>query len=133
MRPFSLLGLKSAKAKAVKPAAKSSAKKLVLRAPTRADNDEDEEDAVGDADPSVWAIQVGAFSDYRPAHKAATDAAKKLGGLVSKGSIDIDKAGKGRQQLYRARISGFSENQARAACKRLERAGKSCKLVNPNT
>ncbi|MBI3443978.1 MAG: D-alanyl-D-alanine carboxypeptidase [Magnetospirillum sp.] len=124
----------AAKAPAAKPAVKAKpvvGKKVVLRAPSRAAED-DEDDAVGDADPSAWAIQVGAFSEYRPAHKAASDAAKKLGGLVSKGSIDIDKAGKGKKSVYRARISGFNEDQARAACKRLERAGKNCKLVNPN-
>ncbi|RAU20705.1 D-alanyl-D-alanine carboxypeptidase [Paramagnetospirillum kuznetsovii] len=111
------------------------AKKVAMRAPSRAasnDDDDDDDEAVGDADPSSWSIQVGAFSEYRPAHKAATDAAKKLGGLVSKGSIDIDKAGAAKKPVYRARISGFNEDQARAACKRLERAGKSCKLVNPN-
>ena len=109
-------------------------KKVAMKAPSRAAaaEDDDEDDAVGDADPASWAIQLGAFNEYRPAHKAASDAAKKLGGLVSKGSIDIDKAGKGKKPVYRARISGFNEGQARAACKRLERAGKPCKLVNPN-
>ncbi|BAE49922.1 D-alanyl-D-alanine carboxypeptidase [Paramagnetospirillum magneticum] len=122
-----------APAKAVAKAKPAPAKKVVLRAPARAaDDDDDDDDAVGDADPSGWAIQVGAFSEYRPAHKAASDAAKKLGGLVSKASIDIDKAGKGAKALYRARISGFTEDQARAACKRLGKAGKSCKTVNPN-
>ncbi|KIL99698.1 D-alanyl-D-alanine carboxypeptidase [Paramagnetospirillum magnetotacticum MS-1] len=116
----------------VKPKPASS-KKIAMRAPSRAANDDDDDDdAVGDADPAAWAIQVGAFSEYRPAHKAASDAAKKLGGLVSKASIDIDKAGKGKKALFRARISGFTEDQARAACKRLGRAGKSCKPVNPN-
>ncbi len=124
-----------AKAKTVilKPPAKASAK-VAMRAPARGatSRDDDEDDAVGDADPGAWSIQVGAFNAYRPAHKAATDAAKKLGGLISEGSIDIDKGGAGKKNLYRARISGFSEGQARAACKRLERAGKNCKLVNPN-
>lgn len=122
---------KAAKAVKAKPA---PAKKVAMRAPARAanDDDDDDDDAVGDADPAGWAIQVGAFSEYRPAHKAASDAAKKLGGLVSKASIDIDKAGKGAKTVYRARISGFTEDQARAACKRLGKAGKSCKPVNPS-
>jgi D-alanyl-D-alanine carboxypeptidase len=110
----------------------AAAKKVVLRAPARAADDDDDDDAVGDADPAGWAIQVGAFKEYRPAHKAASDAAKKLGGLVSRASIDIDKSGKGAKLLYRARISGFTEDQARAACKRLGKAGKTCKTVNPN-
>lgn len=105
-------------------------KKVAMRAPSQDEDDEDE--AAGDADPASWAIQVGAYHTYKPAHKAASDAARKLGGLVAKASIDIDKAGKGRKLVYRARISGFNEEQARAACKRLGRAGKSCKLVNLN-
>ena len=119
-----------AKAPVKAAAAKPQPKKLAMRAPARADDDDD--DAVGDADPSAWAIQVGAFNGYSPAHKAASDAARKLGGLVSEATIDIDKSGNKKKPVYRARISGFNEGQARAACKRLERAGKSCKLVNPN-
>ncbi len=123
-----------AKAKPVAKTAKAKPqpKKVAMRAAAR-DDDDDDDEAVGDADPSSWSIQVGAFNEYRPAHKAATDAAKKLGGLISKGSIDIDKAGAAKKPVFRARISGFNEDQARAACKRLERAGKACKLVNPNT
>jgi D-alanyl-D-alanine carboxypeptidase len=118
---------------AAKP--KVQAKKVAMRGPAKAAAaaaDDDDDDAVGDADPAGWSIQVGAFSQYKPAHKAASDAARKLGGLVSKASIDIDKAGKGAKAVFRARISGFTEDQARAACKRLGKAGKSCKTVNPN-
>ncbi|MGE5516166.1 MAG: D-alanyl-D-alanine carboxypeptidase [Bacteroidota bacterium] len=103
--------LKVAKAKAARKAA--------------ADDDEDE----GDLDPSSWAVQVGAFSDYKPAHQAASAAAKKLGGLVTKASIDVTKARQGKQTTYRARLSGFTEDQARAACKRLSRAKKACTVV----
>ncbi|CAA7613051.1 D-alanyl-D-alanine carboxypeptidase [Candidatus Terasakiella magnetica] len=125
---------KSAKAKPAiaEKKAKAPVKAVAMRGPSAKDDDDDD-DAVGDADPSGWAIQVGAFGEYKPAHKAATDAAKKLGGLISKGSIDIDKAGSKAKPVYRARISGFTEDQARSACKRLGRAGKNCKLVNPNT
>ncbi len=114
---------------------KSSSTSLAMRGPSRADrdDDDDDEDAVGDADPAPWSIQVGAFGQYTPARKAASDAAKTLGRMVSKGAIDIDKAGNAKKPVYRARITGFNQDQARAACKRLERAGKSCKLVNPNT
>jgi D-alanyl-D-alanine carboxypeptidase len=115
---------------AAKP--KAPVKKVAMRSPAKAAADDEDDDAVGDADPAGWSIQVGAFSKYKPAHKAASDAARKLGGLVSKASIDIDKAGKGTKAVYRARISGFTEDQARAACKRLGKAGKSCKTVNPN-
>jgi D-alanyl-D-alanine carboxypeptidase len=111
----------AAKGKAIK--AKAKAKAIVP---------DEEDEAAGDADPSPWTIQVGAFSTYQPAHKAATDAVKRLGGLVSKSSIDIDKGKQGKQVMYRARVTGFTEEQARSACRKLERAKKSCKVIQPS-
>lgn len=89
-------------------------------------------DAVGDADPVSWGIQVGAYTSPKPAKSAAVAAMKKLGGLVAPATIDVDTAKAGKHTLYRARIVGFTEDQARAACKRLERAKKDCRVVNPN-
>jgi len=106
--------------------AKAKAAKLKVAARRKAVEEEDDE---GDEDPVTFAIQVGAFSDYKPAHQAASAAAKKLGGLVSRATIDVDKAKQGKQMMYRARLSGFTEDQARAACKRLSRARKDCKVV----
>lgn len=116
--------------KAERPAAKAkqTSLKVAKAKATRKTVDDDDEDE-GDLDPSSWAIQVGAFSDYKPAHQAASAAAKKLGGLVTKASIDVNKAKQGKQVVYRARLSGFTEDQARAACKRLGRAKKACAVV----
>jgi D-alanyl-D-alanine carboxypeptidase len=111
--------------KAVAVAARTPAKGKALAPPAR-------DDAVGDTEPSPWTIQVGAFSDYKVAHRAATDAAKKLGGLVTKATIDVDRARQGKQTLFRARVGGFTEDQARAACTRLERARKACKVIQPS-
>jgi D-alanyl-D-alanine carboxypeptidase len=120
----------SASAKADKPAkvAKVKAAKLKVAQRRKTADDDDE----GDDDPVAWSIQVGAFSDYKPAHQAASAAAKKLGGLVSRATIDVSKAKLGKQMSYRARLSGFTEDQARAACKRLSRAKKDCKVVQPS-
>jgi D-alanyl-D-alanine carboxypeptidase len=125
--------VKPTAAKVATPA-KAKPTKVAMRAAKAADDrdDDDDDDALGDTDPSPWSIQVGAFGEYRPAHKAATEAAKRLGGLITKATIDVDKAKQGRQTVYRARLSGFNEDQARAACKKLERARKACKVVNPN-
>ncbi|EPY01441.1 D-alanyl-D-alanine carboxypeptidase [Magnetospirillum fulvum MGU-K5] len=86
---------------------------------------------MGDSDLSSWTIQVGAFKDYRPAQQAAAQAARTLGHLAAKGSIDINKM-KGHKPMYRARLAGLNESQARAACKRLGKAGQSCKLIGPD-
>lgn len=102
-------------------AAKSG--KLKVAAAANTDNEQ------GDGDPDSWSIQVGAYSAYKVAHQAASSAAKKLGGLVSKASVDVNKAKQGKSILYRARLSGFTEDQARAACKKLSRAKKECRVV----
>jgi D-alanyl-D-alanine carboxypeptidase len=118
-------------AKTDKPAkvAKVQTAKFKAAQRRKAAADEDEE---GDDDPVSWSIQVGAFNDYKPAHQAASAAAKKLGGLVSRASIEVAKAKQGKQTNYRARLTGFTEDQARAACKRLSRAKKDCKVVQPS-
>ncbi|WP_245644323.1 D-alanyl-D-alanine carboxypeptidase family protein [Magnetospirillum moscoviense] len=87
----------------------------------------------GDVDSDSWAIQVGAFGSHKPAHQAASAAASKLGGLVSRATIDIDKVKAGKAHTFRARLTGFTEDQARAACKRLAKAKKDCKLVQPSS
>ncbi|MGE5505500.1 MAG: D-alanyl-D-alanine carboxypeptidase [Actinomycetota bacterium] len=113
----------AAKGKAIK--AKAKAKAIVP-------DEDDEDEAAGDADPSPWTIQVGAFSAYKPAHKAATDAVKRLGGLVSKATVEVDKGKQGRQTMFRARVTGFTEEQAKTACRKLERAKKTCKVIQPS-
>ncbi len=92
----------------------------------------DEMRGSGDSDPASWAIQVGAFKDKKPAHRAAATAAKKLGGLIASASIDIDQAKQGKRTLFRARLIGFTEDEARAACKKLKRAKKACAVVQPS-
>jgi len=87
----------------------------------------------GDSDSDAWAVQVGAFSEHKAAHHAASAAASKLGGLVSRATIVVDKGKQGKAQVFRARLAGFTEDQARAACKRLAKAKKDCKLVQPST
>lgn len=84
------------------------------------------------AEAESWVIQVGAFKEFRPAQQAAAKAAQTLGRLIGKGAIDVDKL-KGSPPVYRARLAGLSQSQARAACRRLGQAGQGCKLIGPNT
>lgn len=102
----------------------SSVKQVSMRAAKSTETEEE-----GDDDPSTWAIQVGAFSSYKPAHSAASSAAKKLGGLVSTAAVDVSELHRGKKTTYRARLTGFTEDQARAACKRLGRAKQACQVV----
>lgn len=112
--------------KLIASAAGDSARKASFKAATAADEE------VGDANPDTWGIQVGAFSDYQTSHKAASSAAQKLGRLVSAATVDVSKTKAGKKTVYRSRLVGFTEDQARAACKRLSKAKKSCAVVQPS-
>ena len=85
-----------------------------------------------DDDPAEWGIQVGAFSGFKPAHHAAAAAARKLGGLIAEATIDVNKQRAGHRTVYRARLTGFTEDQAHAACRKLAKSKKSCRVVTPN-
>ncbi len=88
--------------------------------------------AQGDDDPAAWGIQVGAFSGLKPARHAAAAAARKLGGLIAEATIEVAKQRSGHRTVYRARLTGFTEDQAHAACRKLAKSKKSCRVVTPN-
>jgi len=89
--------------------------------------------AEGDDDASDWAIQVGAFAQFKPAHHAASNAVSSLGGLIAKASIDIDTGHVKRATVYRARLIGFSASQAQAACKKLAKVKRECHVIQPES
>jgi D-alanyl-D-alanine carboxypeptidase len=72
-----------------------------------------------------YGIQVGAYSQYKGAQRAATNAAQSLPKLLSDGRIVIDPQKNAGTTLYRARVVGLSRNDAETACKRL----KDCLVV----
>ena len=92
-----------------------------------------EQESQGDDENAAWAIQVGAFSLYKPAHHAAATAARSLGGLIARASIDIDSGQTKKHSVYRARLIGFSATQAQAACKKLARAKRECHVIQPES
>jgi len=105
----------------------SGPKSIVLRAPRARPTE-----GMGDDDPSSWAIQVGAFAGYQPAKQAASTAAKSLGGLAAHANVDVDRRKSGRHTVFRARLTGFTEDQARAACRKLGKSKRECHVVQPS-
>lgn len=103
-----------------------------LLAAARDINVDEELHGSGDTDPATWAIQVGAFSDAAPAKRAANSAAKSLGDLAAQAAIDINRTKQGGATLYRARLTGLTEDEARAACTRLKRAKSACAVIQPD-
>lgn len=77
---------------------------------------------------SGWAIQVGAYKRYAPAHLAIMRAARAVPQLHSRQvTIIPDEAESGR--VYRARLVGLSERLARISCLELKQKNIACIVV----
>jgi len=83
----------------------------------------------GDAEDDNWGIQVGAYAQQAKAKQAASAAMHKLGKLVADGDVSVAKAKQGHQQMFRARVVGLAEDDARTACKRLSKSHTSCSVI----
>jgi D-alanyl-D-alanine carboxypeptidase len=70
----------------------------------------------------TWFIQVGAFQ-REPAARTAAQAAQRQ---APTGHIQITEVRAGQAHLYRARVAGLTEGEARAACRSLERERVAC-------
>ena len=77
-------------------------------------------------------IQVGAFIKFAQAQNAADDAANQIQNLIRAVAVDIQVViAKGRT-LYRARLTGMSQERARESCGHLHAVGQDCALVTPS-
>lgn len=78
----------------------------------------------------TWAVQVGAFGSNANAHKAAEAANASARGALAGGLIAVaeGKDGKGAK-LFRARITGLTEKEARDACQALARQKSACVAI----
>jgi D-alanyl-D-alanine carboxypeptidase len=77
-----------------------------------------------------YGIQVGAYSKYGAAQKAAQSAAKAEPQLLAEARIIIDtqKMNNG-SKLYRARVAGLSKNDAQTACRNLKAKSTDCLVL----
>ncbi|MFC5556838.1 serine hydrolase [Methylobacterium iners] len=77
--------------------------------------------------PTAWVIQLGAMDDEDKAKSMLAEARARAGGMLGKAAPYTVKVEHGGATLYRARFSGFSEqDDAQDACKALKRSGFSC-------
>lgn len=76
----------------------------------------------------TWSIQVGAFKLFKSAHAAASRAMHKLPVLTSS-RVEVVPSGSGKRQIYRARLIGLSEADARSACRQLKKKKNSCVII----
>ncbi len=78
-----------------------------------------------------WAIQVGVFTRFAPAHLAVTRAAGRAFRLLRKARVTIIPVKQDGAIRYQARLTGLSEQRARHACKVLAGKKIDCFAVSP--
>jgi D-alanyl-D-alanine carboxypeptidase len=69
-----------------------------------------------------YGVQVGAYSQYAPAQKAALRVTRAMPDLFTDSRIAIDEQGK----LYRARVTGLTKADAEKACAQLKSQKADC-------
>lgn len=79
-----------------------------------------------------WGVQVGAFKGFNRARLAAGQAAQRLSGLPVTATIEVLPLIDGKDTLYRARIVGMEQDNARNICRQLRSNALPCAMVTPN-
>jgi D-alanyl-D-alanine carboxypeptidase len=81
----------------------------------------------------MWGIQVGAFTGPEAAKKAATAATEKAPALLKGTQVAVDLiTGEDGGKLYRARLVGLGEKDARKACTELQNQSMPCMAFKAN-
>ena len=81
---------------------------------------------------SHWGVQVGAYRRFASAHLAAQKAARHATQHLVAGRVAIRPIKAVTGEVFRARITGVTEQNARLACDKLKKAKISCHVVPPN-
>ena len=76
----------------------------------------------------TWAIQVGAYDSKKKGLAALSEARNRAPTNLKQAKVQIIPAKNGRKTIYRARLTGLTEQSARAACGTL---GKTCQTLPP--
>lgn len=80
---------------------------------------------------SHWGVQVGAFSSKAAGNKAVSQAVKQAPFLLRTAKPSVVQAKAGKETVYRARLIGLDEKDARKACAVLSKHGHHCVAVSP--
>ncbi len=104
--------------------------RLPVTKPTRKGNKHDEASGVGDADPGGWGVQLGAYARESAARNAVEIASKRHASLIADGRTVVSAAKTGKTVVYRARVVGITEGQARTLCRKFTGA-QGCQVIQP--
>ncbi len=80
----------------------------------------------------AWGVQVGAFTTLEQSRSAADRAVRLARGTLSNATVDLSSSEANGRVLYRARLLGLTEEQARQACRALARHRAACQAVPPD-
>lgn len=80
---------------------------------------------------ALYAIQVGAFSEYKWAKRGLSKAQKALSGQIvqGKGTRIVERKSDKNRAIYRARIIGMSKDEANKACDILKKRSLRCLAI----
>ncbi|PWC84044.1 D-alanyl-D-alanine carboxypeptidase [Azospirillum sp. TSH100] len=90
-----------------------------------------EEKSARGGNSSHWGVQVGAFSSKAAGNKAVSQAVKQAPFLLRGAKASVVEAKTGKETVYRARLTGLDEKDARKACAVLTKHGHHCVAVSP--
>ncbi len=102
------------------------AQKATLRAPAN-----DDAKTANRRNASEWGIQVGAYNDRASGQRATALVADSMPELLSKASAKVVTATSSSGTIYRARLIGIDEADARSACAQLQKKDRPCMVLPP--
>ena len=77
----------------------------------------------------AWGVQVGAYYRYQLAETAAVKAAASVPDLLGETMVHVPSIRGQRGRIYRARLLGLSETDARVACRQLAAMKTDCLVI----
>ncbi|MFN3460663.1 MAG: serine hydrolase [Oceanibaculum sp.] len=80
----------------------------------------------------LWGVQVGAFAQEGAARDALSSARKLAPTFLKSAQLFIERARPDQKPLYRARLLGMTEKEARQACAALKSKKMACVPVPPD-
>lgn len=115
----------------------------VLKMPTKQDNAEavkkagkkssgkhDEVRGSGDAEIGGWGVQLGAYAAESAARNAVEMATRRHAALLRDGRVVVSSSKTGKKVIYRARVIGITEAQARTVCRKFT-GDQGCLVIQP--
>jgi len=115
-----------------KPLQRLAASLNPIQPAAAADADAANEQGSTSAQSDTWSVQVGAFSKAFKAERQAERAIHAAPKSLSGEGVSIDTAPDDSGKVYRARIAGLTEREARDACRQLHRKKFTCQAIAPN-